>query len=174
VSVTVLAEPATAIVKSDAPPPYAGLVTRAIAFAIDAAVINAAALLVAAVIALASTVLYIPSDAKTVILAVGGAAYVLWSAGYLIGFWATTGRTLGNRLMYIRVVPAKGGKLGYRRAFRRFVGLVIAVIPLMLGLAGILVNDRRRGFHDRLADTVVLYEPERRRARPGALLRSVP
>jgi len=174
VSATVLVEADRATVSSEARPPYAGLVTRAIAFAIDAVVINAVALLVAAVIALASTVLYIPPDAKTVILAVGGAAYAIWSAGYLISFWATTGRTLGNRLMYIRVVPTKGGKLGYRRAFRRFVGLVLAVIPLMLGLVGILVNSRRRGLQDRFADTVVLHEPERRRARRGALRQSVP
>jgi uncharacterized RDD family membrane protein YckC len=174
VSSTVLVDGDRATVTSEPGPPYAGLVTRAIAFAIDAAVINAAALLVAAVIALASTVLYIPPDAKTVILAVGGAAYVVWSAGYLISLWATTGRTLGNRLMYIRVVPTKGGKLGYWRAFRRLVGLVIAVIPLMLGLIGILVNDRRRGLQDRFADTVVVHDPERRIRRPGALRGSVP
>jgi uncharacterized RDD family membrane protein YckC len=31
-----------------------------------------------------------------------------------------------------------------------------------------LVNDRRRGFHDRVADTVVVHDPERRAPRPGA------
>jgi uncharacterized RDD family membrane protein YckC len=170
VSATVLVEPAPTTPTSQARPPYAGLVTRAIAFAVDAAVINGVALLVAAVIALASTVLYIPPDAKTVILAVGGAAYVLWSAGYLVGFWATTGRTFGNRLLLIRVAPAKGRKLGYPRAIRRLVGLILAVIPLGLGLLGILLNDRRRGFHDRIADTVVVHDPERRRVRPGAFL----
>jgi uncharacterized RDD family membrane protein YckC len=146
---------------------YAGLVTRAIAFAVDAAVIDGVALLVVAVVALASTVLYIPDNAKNVLLVIGAGAYVIWAGGYFVAFWATSGRTLGNRVMYIRVAPAVGDKLGYRRAVQRFVGLVLAVIPLGLGLVGIVVSDRRRGFQDRLANSVVVHDPERREPRPG-------
>ena len=146
---------------------YAGLVTRAIAFAIDSAVIVGAALVVVAVVALVSVVLHIPKDVRSILLAIGAVAYVLWAAGYFIAFWATNGRTLGNRVMYIRVTPAAGGKLGYRRAVRRFVGLVLAVLPLFLGLVSMLLTDRRRGFQDRFADTVVVHEPQRRAPRPG-------
>jgi uncharacterized RDD family membrane protein YckC len=157
--------PSTADRAADAP--YAGLVTRALAFAVDAAVIDGAALLVVAVVALASTVLFIPDDVKTVLLAIGAGAYIVWAAGYFVSFWATGGRTLGNRVMYIRVAPAGGGKLGYRRAVLRFVGLVLAVLPLLLGLVPILFNDRRRGLQDRVADTVVVHDPDRRPPRPG-------
>jgi uncharacterized RDD family membrane protein YckC len=148
--------------------PYAGLVTRGLAFAIDAVVIDGAALLVVAVVALASTVLYIPDDLKTVLLAIGAGAYVVWATGYFVSFWASDGRTLGNRVMYIRVAPAGAGKLGYRRAVLRFVGLVLAVLPLLLGLVPILFNARRRGLQDRVADTVVVHDPDRRAPRPGA------
>jgi len=151
---------------------YVGLVTRAIAFAVDAAVIDGVAVLVVAVVALASTVLHIPDDVKTILLVIGGVAYILWAGGYFISFWATDGRTLGNRVMYIRVVPANGGKLGYPRAVRRFVGLILAVLPLFLGLVGILFSERRRGFQDRLANTVVVHDPERREPRPGSGRRS--
>jgi uncharacterized RDD family membrane protein YckC len=151
---------------------YVGLVTRAIAFAVDAAVIDGVAVLVFAVVALASTVLHIPSEVKTILLVIGGVAYILWAGGYFISFWATDGRTLGNRVMYIRVVPANGGKLGYPRAVRRFVGLILAVLPLFLGLVGILFSERRRGFQDRLANTVVVHDPERREPRPGSGRRS--
>jgi uncharacterized RDD family membrane protein YckC len=147
--------------------PYAGLVTRALAFAVDAAVIDGAALLVVAVVALAGTVLHIPDDVKTVLLAIGAAAYVVWGTGYFVSFWATGGRTLGNRVMYIRVAPAGGGKLGYRRAVLRFAGLLLAVLPLLLGLVPILFNDRRRGLQDAIADTVVVHDPDRRAPRPG-------
>jgi uncharacterized RDD family membrane protein YckC len=153
---------------------YVGLVTRAIAFAVDAAVIDGVAVLVFAVVALASTVLHIPSEVKTILLVIGGVAYILWAGGYFISFWATDGRTLGNRVMYIRVVPANGGKLGYWRAVRRFVGLILAVLPLFLGLVGILLSERRRGFQDRLANTVVVHDPERREPRPGSGRRSAP
>lgn len=151
---------------------YVGLVTRAIAFAIDAAVIDGVAVLVVAVVALAGTVLHIPSEVKTILLVIGGVAYILWAGGYFISFWATDGRTLGNRVMFIRVVPANGGKLGYWRAARRFVGLILAVLPLCLGLVGILLSERRRGFQDRLANTVVVHDPERREPRPGSGRRS--
>ena len=116
------------------------------------------AVAVAAVAALASTIVYIPDDAKTVLIAIGAAAFVVWSVAYFVGFWATTGVTLGNRLMEIRVRPAIGDTLGYRRAVQRFAGLVLAVIPLLAGLLPILVTERRRGLQDRLADTVVVYE----------------
>jgi uncharacterized RDD family membrane protein YckC len=150
---------------------YVGLVTRAIAFAIDSAVINGVAVVVVAIVALASLILPIPKDVKTVLIAIGGAGYILWTAGYFVSFWATDGRTLGNRVMYIRVVPADGGKLGYGRAVRRLVGLVLAVLPLFLGLAGILLNERRRGFADRVANTVVVHDPERREPNPGTARR---
>jgi uncharacterized RDD family membrane protein YckC len=157
-----------ALVHQPAEQPYAGFVTRAIAFAVDAAVIDGVALLVVAIVALASTVLYIPSDAKTVLLAVGAVAYAIWGAGYFIAFWATGGRTLGNRVMYIRVASPEGGKLGYRRAVQRFAGLILAVLPFGLGLVPILINDRRRGLQDKLANSVVVHDPERREPRPGS------
>jgi uncharacterized RDD family membrane protein YckC len=164
--------PSTADRAADAP--YAGLVTRALAFAIDAAVIDGAALLVVAVVALASTVLHIPEDVKTVLLAIGAAAYVVWATGYFVSFWATGGRTVGNRVMYIRVAPAGGGKLGYRRAVLRFGGLLLAVVPLLLGLVPILFNDRRRGLQDGIADTVVVHDPDRRAPRPGGARHAPP
>jgi uncharacterized RDD family membrane protein YckC len=150
---------------------YAGAVTRTIAFAIDAAIVDGVALIVAAIFALLSTVLPIHGDVKTVLLVVGGAAWILWAVGYFMAFWATDGRTLGNRVMYIRVVPAGGGKLGYRRAFQRVVGLTLAVIPFFLGLVPILLSERRRGLQDQFADTIVIHDPERREPRPGAGVR---
>lgn len=138
---------------------YAGFVTRALAFAIDAGVINVVAIAVAAVAALASTIVFIPSDVKTVLVAIGAAAWVVWSVAYFAAFWATTGVTLGNRVMKIRVRRASGNaKLGYRRALQRFAGLILAVIPLMVGLLPILMTERRRGLQDHLGDTVVVYD----------------
>jgi hypothetical protein len=49
---------------------------------------------------------------------------------------------------------------------------VLAVIPLVLGLVPMLLNDRRHGFQDRVADTVVVHDPERREPRSGAGRRS--
>jgi uncharacterized RDD family membrane protein YckC len=134
---------------------YVGLVTRAIAFALDAALINAIAILTTAVVTLTFSVVTVPHEVRTAAVAVGGVAYLLWSVGYFVVFWATTGQTPGSRALHIRVRAASGERLRPRRALVRFVGLTLAVLPLFAGFLLILVDDRRRGLHDVLARTVV-------------------
>jgi uncharacterized RDD family membrane protein YckC len=140
-----------------AAPAYEGLVTRAIAFAIDAAIIDVVALLVGVGIGLALSVLNVGHDAKVVLLAVGGVVFVIWSIAYFVTFWSTTGQTPGNRLMRIRVCCADDwAALTPRRAIVRFGALVLAALPLCAGFLPILVDNRRRGVHDMLAGTVVV------------------
>ena len=139
---------------------YEGLVTRAIAFALDAAVINVTAIVVGAAVGLALSVLTVPDWLDTVLLAVGGAAFVAWSVGYFVVFWSATGQTPGSRLMRIRVCRAADGEvLSPLRAALRVVYLTLAAIPLLAGFLPILVDDRRRGLHDMLARTVVVEDP---------------
>lgn len=150
---------------------YVGLVTRALAFAVDAAIINAVAIVTAAVVSLTFSVVEVPQAVKTAAAAVGGVVYLLWTVGYFTTFWATTGQTPGNRVLRIRVVPASGDRLPPRRAVLRFVGLTLAVIPLFAGFLPILVDDRRRGLQDMIARTVVVEDDtpsngDRRRAAP--------
>jgi uncharacterized RDD family membrane protein YckC len=143
-------------------------VTRSIAFAIDAAVINAVAIVVAAVVALTLSVLSVPNELETVLVAVGGVVYVAWTIGYFAVFWATTGQTPGDRLMQIRVCRSDGGGLSAGRSAFRLVCLTLAAIPLGAGFLPILFDDRRRGLQDMLAGTVVVASasPARTRA-PG-------
>ncbi|HEU4974893.1 MAG TPA: RDD family protein [Baekduia sp.] len=139
--------------------PYIGLVTRVIAFAIDAAVVNAVALAVGAAVTLALSVISVPEEVRVAAAAVGSAVYLLWVMGYFVTFWTTTGQTPGDRLLRIRVVPAAGGGLPPRRALLRFAALTLAALPLFAGFALILVDDRRRGLHDMIARTVVVDAP---------------
>ena len=138
---------------------YVGLITRALAFALDAAIVNAVAIVTAALVSLTFSVVTVPNDVQVVVAAVGGAAYLLWTVGYFVTFWATTGQTPGSRVLRIRVVPASGDRLPPRRAVLRFIGLTLAVIPLFAGFLPILVDDRRRGLQDMLARTVVVDAP---------------
>ena len=133
---------------------YAGLVTRTLAFAIDAAVINGVSLVVGVVVALVFSVLPESHDERSIIVAIGGVAYVLWTVGYFVGFWITTGETIGNRVMEIRVVRANGSRLRPRHALLRLVGIVAGLF-LLLGYWPILFTERRRGLQDYLAGTVV-------------------
>ena len=153
------AEPRAAV-DGARPRRFVGLVTRALAFALDAAVINAVAIVTGAVVALALSVVTIPHDLRTAAAAVGGVVYIAWTVGYFVTFWATTGQTPANRLMGIRVTTAADGRLGPGRALLRFAALTLAALPFFAGFALILFDDRRRGLHDRLARTVVVEAAE--------------
>ena len=140
---------------------YEGLVTRAVAFTLDAALINVVAVGVGAAIGLSLSVLKVPGDVETALFALGGVSYLLWSVGYFVTFWSTTGQTPGNRLLGIRVrrddrdeVPRPA------RALLRLLALTVAAIPLLAGFLPILFDDRRRGVHDMLAGTVVVNAPK--------------
>jgi uncharacterized RDD family membrane protein YckC len=148
------------VIEVAAPPTaYVGLVTRALAFGIDAALINAVALITTAIVTLTFSVLSLPSGLKAVAIAIGGVLYVVWVITYFVVFWSTTGQTPGNRVLRLRVCTTGGAHLRPRRALLRFGGLVLAAIPLFAGFLPVLVDDRRRGVHDMLARTVVVDAP---------------
>jgi uncharacterized RDD family membrane protein YckC len=151
-----------AIVEAEAPREpavevaYVGLLTRAIAFGLDAAIVNGVAIVAAAIAALASSIVTIPQSLRTVAVIASGALYLLWTIGYFVTFWSTTGQTPGDRALRIRVRAIGDGGLSWQRSLLRFVGLTLAALPLFAGFLIILVDDRRRGLHDRLAGTVVM------------------
>src|ERR1700751_648573 len=139
---------------------YAGLVTRTIAFALDGALINGAAALVGVVVGLGVSLLHLPEAADIAVAAVLGALWVLWSLGYFVFFWSTTGQTPGSRVMRIQVVDRSGAEaLKPRRAIVRFGALVAGAIPLFAGFLMMLFDDRRRCFQDRVARTLVIDAP---------------
>ena len=139
---------------------YQGLVTRGIAFVLDAGLINLAALLVGIGSALILSVLSPPEDLNPALAALGGLAFVVWTVAYFTLFWSSTGQTPGNRVMEIRVTTVDGDALRPRRALLRFIALVLAALPFFLGFLPILLNERRRGLHDMIARTVVVDAPD--------------
>jgi len=142
------------------PSGHPGLVTRTIALAIDAAIINAAAAFVGVSVGLGLSILHLPSDVDTLVAAVGAVCLVIWSVAYFVFFWSSTGQTPGARTMCIAVVDARGrGSLKPRRALVRFVALCLAAIPLLAGLLMMLWDERGRCFQDRVARTVVAFTP---------------
>ena len=141
---------------------YTGLVTRAIGFGIDAVIIDLAAVIVAAIIALALNLFAVPSKIDTALAAVGAVVFLLWSTTYFVTFWSTTGQTPGARIMRFRVLAPghERGHIGPRRALVRLFAMILAAIPLLAGYFMVLFDDRRRGLHDRLARTVVIDAPD--------------
>jgi uncharacterized RDD family membrane protein YckC len=163
-------------VQERATPDYTGLVTRALGFGVDAVIIDLAAVVVVAIVALALSLFKVPSRIDTALAALGAVVFVVWSGAYFVTFWSTTGQTPGARVMRFRVLApgAPRGRIGPRRALLRLLAMILAAIPLLLGYFMVLFDDRRRGLHDRLARTVVVDAPDtetpvrRRRARRQA------
>lgn len=82
---------------------------------------------------------------------------------YNIVFWWRRGQTPGKWLLGLRVVALGGGKVSLGQAALRFAGYLLSALPFYLGFLWILGSERR-GFHDRLAGTEVVYT--RRSPRP--------
>jgi uncharacterized RDD family membrane protein YckC len=137
---------------------YAGLVTRAVAVGIDALVINAIALITGALINLIASFFGHQGDISPVAAVLGGAAWIAWSALYFTVFWSLTGQTPGDRLMGIRVYSTTLDRVRIRQAFVRYWAMLLAALPLGAGFLPVLTDDRRRGLHDRIANTVVRWD----------------
>jgi uncharacterized RDD family membrane protein YckC len=75
---------------------------------------------------------------------------------YHVVCWGYGGQTPGKMLMRVQVVGQNGEEIGYGRAFVRWIGYFIALIPFGLGFIWVLFDPRRRGLHDVLAGTCVI------------------
>jgi uncharacterized RDD family membrane protein YckC len=84
---------------------------------------------------------------------------VLCPAVYFISAWAGNGRTIGYRAMGIRLVRTDGGQPSLGAAIARYVTLFACMFfffPGILGAMWMLWDDRRQGWHDKVADTLVI------------------
>ena len=77
---------------------------------------------------------------------------------FTVGFWINFVGTPGKLLLGCQVVDADSlDVMNIRQAFVRFVAYLASMLPLMLGFLWIAKDPRKQGFHDKIANTVVLY-----------------
>jgi uncharacterized RDD family membrane protein YckC len=138
-----------------------GLVTRALAGVVDLALISA--LLSIGFGILASIIPAVSGGSDG--LSIWG-VFTFGLAGYLIGgsifaaFWALVGQTPGMRFLSIHLDADGSQEIGFGRALRRLVAIPLSLLPFGLGFFAILLSPERRGWHDRIAGTTVLYDEE--------------
>ena len=144
-----------------APPiQYAGLATRAVGLAVDVAIAQGVVFAGGAVLALVASLVGGDQEFGTVERFLAAIAWAVVVGFYFVLFWSAAGQTPGMRLMGLRVLDPAGGHPGVPRSFVRLIGLALCIIPLFAGFLTVLVDDRRRGMHDMLAGTVVVYVDE--------------
>ena len=76
---------------------------------------------------------------------------------YFVFFWTLVGYTPGKALLGLRIVRQDGRPLSVGRALLRYLGYWISAIPLFLGFIWVLIDRQHEGWHDKLANTHVIY-----------------
>lgn len=149
---------------------YAGFVSRLIALLLDVLIVSATVIILGisatlllqffGVLDLVNQLFQSSSWTGTLLrlLSVLGGFYAV-SFFYTVSLWTFAGgQTLGKHVMGVRVVRLDGKRMILRRSILRYVSLWLAALPLLLGLLWVLVDDRRQGWHDKLARTCVIYD----------------
>jgi len=152
------------------PTERAGALTRLLAFGLDLLIVNLAFSGLAAILALIGSFFSGTGNGLSgPALALGGAVWIGLAGLYMVVFWSLAGQTPGMRFFGLRLGTESRG-LAPRKSVKRLVGLFLAAIPFGLGFLGILFDERRRGWEDRLSGVDVLYESNEPTAAPWSTL----
>lgn len=82
---------------------------------------------------------------------------LLAGPAYFILFWSLGGQTIGQYVAGVRVVRLDGRRMNFKHSLVRYLGYFVSFLALGLGYLWVLWDDRRQGFQDKLAKTVVVY-----------------
>ena len=141
---------------------YAGFATRLVAWIIDRLIVAGTISIVAAVTDLVLQALGLDEllgrsgQGALIMPAFVAVITFLIPFAYDIGFWLLAGQTPGKRVMGVRIVRSDGRRLTAGNCVRRVIGYWFSSV-LFLGYLWVLVDNRRQGFHDKLAGTFVVY-----------------
>ena len=72
-------------------------------------------------------------------------------------FWIYKSATPGKMMMKIKVIDARtGGAPTAGQAIVRYLGYYLSMIPLFLGFIWVVFDERKQGWHDKIARTLVV------------------
>ena len=75
----------------------------------------------------------------------------------VVWFWMQRQSTPGKEALSLRVLDAdSGNNLSIGQSIGRYLGYFVSVIPLGLGLLWVGLDRKKQGWHDKLANTVVV------------------
>jgi len=123
----------------------AGALPRTIAFLVDNVVFGA-------IIAAATAII------KPESFAIQQSMAAAIATTYFTVFWSTLGggRTVGMRLMKLRLVRTDGSGLSVARALLRNVGLFVSMAAAFLGVIWVVIDKDKQGWMDKIAETYML------------------
>jgi len=151
---------------------YAGFASRTAAFVIDVLLVSAIILFSTWVVKSSMDMLQVKPFLlrlaarspliQTVVNFVFGPVFsglvsLVFIIVYYLFFWMAAGQTPGKYLIGIKIVAMDGSKLKLRHVVLRYAGYYLSGLALGSGFLWILVDDQRRAWHDRIANTCVIY-----------------
>jgi uncharacterized RDD family membrane protein YckC len=145
-----------------AEPRPAGFISRFAAWLVDQLVLVVAFAVLGMFVQLVVTFSgrNIPALSSDKLAALFGTAWFAFmaSAIYMALFWYLFGSTLGQLLFGLRVVRSDGSRfLSLPQVVVRVLGFYLSMAVFFLGFLWILIDSGRRGWHDKLARTKVVY-----------------
>jgi uncharacterized RDD family membrane protein YckC len=151
---------------------YAGFVSRLVAYTIDIAIVVILLIVGGWLIQTVNSFFQLNTSGAlptALVAAIAGVGAILVSATYYIFFWTLAGQTPGKLLLGLRIVGVENDPITLWQAFRRYIGYYLSALALYAGYWWVLVDNRRQGWHDKLAGTIVVYAWE---ARVGAIMQA--
>ena len=142
---------------------YAGFFVRLAAYIVDTVIVWAAMLIVRLPVWV--TTISSPDNflVKDFIFqySIKDILFYIMQAAYFVLLTYFTGSTLGKKLFQIRVVSAEDRKMTFFEVtFRETVGRFLSALILSIGYIMIAIDKKKRGLHDILSDTNVVYYHE--------------
>ena len=147
------------------PPHYAGFVVRLVAFMIDIAILAAFTVpLVAAVtygvrtglVASKAPVRFV--ETEEALSSLIGYAWLVMAALYFAFLHRSTGQTIGKAVVGIAVRRGRDlARVGIFRSLLRVLGYALSTLFFFVGFTTVMMNRRKRGWHDYLAGTCVVH-----------------
>jgi len=149
---------------------YAGFTSRAVAFTIDAMIMSSMLLAIPWLLQLIIETIQLNlvfvnfafSINKVIVFLTSIVFRFIFLYSYYTFFWFFAGQTPGKSLTGVRVIRTDGKRVGPLRSLLRMIGYAISVLLLGIGFFWVLIDDRRQGFHDKIAGTYVVYAWEAR------------
>lgn len=139
---------------------YAGFAVRLAAYLFDSLFVGSALLLIRVPV-FCATLFSSSNPVKNPFLfefSIYDIVLYLISVAYFVFMTYGTGYTLGKRIMNLKVVREDGEKLTLLNVlYRETIGRYLSSIIIFIGYIMIALDDQKRGIHDRLCDTRVIY-----------------
>lgn len=132
---------------------YAGFWVRAAAYILDGFIIGIP-------VAIVAIILFGAEEVGNETWSHSDWAVLILTAGAIIFMWVNwDGRTPGKKLLGVKVVRYPGYQgLDYGNAVLRYIGYIISVLLFGLGFIMVAFRDDKRGLHDLIAKTCVIYD----------------